>query len=255
MTIIRFQESIGQQASRLNVSPKLLRNRRKTLLSLLENKPLPPETPQFLQNASDSDLLRALALTPEISTPPPGEGDEPVMWLTPSSLPPARSLLTRYYMRSKYTPQLRSFAVPDLGSCRLPYGYQRRADGAIIPEPDAAAMVRLAFAVIVASAEGRRTIAWEEVTRQINARGSRRSRGKPWVVSAVRDLTRITSYAGYIRLNAEGLGDAVELLPEIAETLIDLDTFVKAARVGPGKNQAWLRALEDILMQSPESPK
>ena len=111
-------------------------------------------------------------------------------------------------------------------------------------------MVRQAFIIIAKNANGRRTIDWKDVTSQINEQGSRRSLDRLWTIKDVRELTRTTSYCGYVRFNAEGLGDAVELLPEITEALIDLQTFIQAARVGPGKNEPWLRALEEILAQT-----
>ena len=133
MTITHFQESVGQQAERLEVTPNLIRLRRKTLVSLLENKPLPADTPKFLLNATADDMMSALALMPVQTAKEEDDGEEKVLWLVPSTAPPCRNLLTWHSTHVQCGRQLKSFMVPNLATCQLPYGYMRKGKGTISP--------------------------------------------------------------------------------------------------------------------------
>ena len=128
------------------------------------------------------------------------------------------------------------------------YGYRREGDQ-LVPDPPASQAIEDAFYLILElERDGRAP--WAQVADELNEQGYVRKDGREWSGDDVRELTRVTTYAGYkADKRASKYGDEIELDPNITP-IVDLVTFVKAARLGRGRNAPWLSRLEAIVEAS-----
>ena len=243
--MVRFHESILDHAVRLQVSRRFLLLRRRALVAKLSGLPLPIQTPHRLCLESAQELMQTLAVC-EVAT----AGNGRMHYLAPAVKSPSADLLRgqHFFRRICGAQTLTSFAVDDIAHCRLPYGYCRDEEGLIRIDPGAGPVVQLTFALIIGLDNGE-TTPWAPVAAILNAAGHRTATGKPWNLVDVRSLTHVTAYAGYVRCNRKGLGDAVERLTAIPEPLVGLDTFVRAAIRPRGKTPTWLTALATATEQ------
>lgn len=246
MPIVCYQETIRQHAQRLRVTVSFAEKRRRALSAQLEGRPMPAAMPKPVWNASADDLMRTLAVAPQQSSESAG-GEARIIKLIPALLPATEDLLAGQRVLQRRRPRLMAMAAACTNGLRLPYGYRRHPDGTILPDQTEAEVIRRAFTLIVALGTGEITALWQSVADRLNADGCCRGQGQSWRAADVRALTRITPYAGYVRRNDFGIGDAVERFPEITQPIVSLDLFVGAAEFGYGKGEPWLQLLKAIL--------
>jgi hypothetical protein len=239
MPLVCYQENTRQHAHRLRVTLYFARMRRRVLAARLEGRALPSNAPTHLRQATPQTLMATLAVKPHLQR---DEGEEETLVLIPTSTPATQDRLQGQNARRR---QRRRLA---LGKSSPPYGYRRTHNEAIVPDPDAAHAIQLAFALILTFAARGGRAPWALVAVELNAAGYVRQNGKPWTGEHVRALTHTPLYAGYARTNRRGLGDAIESAANITEPLVDLQTFVQAARLAHRTTPLWLDELASLAV-------
>lgn len=237
---VHFSESYFDHAERLQVSLAWVVRRRAVLAARLAERELPHFTAKHLRMAAVDMLMQTLAVQPAMT----GSGTSPIL-LVPVVIVPTDDLLRgrRTWWRAQ---RAHSWRLPETEPPlmrRLPYGYCWGANGAIYPDGASAPVVHQAFTLIVRLGRAGNRSPWEDVAAALNAADHRSPRGRDWLASEVRDLTRQPEYAGYEQqFRADG-GVLVRPLSGLSAPLVPLPTFLTAARLRQRKPPAWLRDL------------
>ena len=252
MVKVVFQETEAAHAARLSVSRNFVRVRRRALVERLGGPAATDQRgdniPERVQRATLAELLLFLQVEIAPRSAKTSRGGVPVR------LAPASSAdITEELARGQVLAALRATDCVRLGGEGLPrrklnppYGYQRTADGQLVPDPEHAPAVVEAFRLILACADQAGQVPWAAVAEALNQQGYRRRRGQPWRGDDVRDLTQVTTYAGYVRRNwrAGRASEAdLERVAEISQPLVDPLGFLHAARLGRGRGTPWLAQL------------
>lgn len=243
MPIVRYQENTRQHAYRLHVTRYFARIRRRVLAAKLEGRALPGDAPAHLQQVTPRMLMATLAVTPHLQK---DDGGEETLLFVPTAMPATADRLQGQRSRQRQRRRLAGHQSPRVGKV-VPYGYLRTKKG-IVPDPDAAPAIQLAFTLILTFIAGGERAPWHHVARELNAAGYVRQSGKPWTGEHVRALTHAPHYAGYARSNHWGLGDTVEHVADIKEPLVDLQVFVQAARRAHRTTPHWLVELASLAV-------
>ncbi len=256
MVKVIFQETEAEHAARLAVSRNYVRVRRRVLVERLGGPPAADRRgdniPDRVRCAGATQLMMMLQVQVAEQARQTTRGDAPVRLA-----PVAAAELTEDLARGQVLTALRATAGVRLGgegrprrTLLAPFGYQRLADGRLVADPEHGPAVVEAFRLILAGAGRAGQAPWTAVAEELNRQGYRRRRGQPWRGDDVRDLTEVTTYAGYVRRNwRAGRGQEAELdrAAEISEPLVDPLVFYRAARLGRGRGTAWLRQLAAAL--------
>lgn len=235
-----FREHFYDHAERLQVSQAWVMRRRRVLAAKLAGEPLSRFTPKHLSATTIEFLMQTLAVRP--APMPKSSG---ILLLVAAAVIPTDDLLRgRRVWRQARTFGSRILPVEEALPMRnLPYGYCWGENGAIVPDPVTAPVVRQAFALILRLGAENGRPPWESAAAALNAAGQQTRTGRPWRAGDVRDLTRHPDYAGYDFRPPFGRGDGVHPLSTLSEPLVDLDTFLTAARMRRRKPPTWLVAM------------
>jgi len=250
---VDFQEKEEEHAQRLHVSRNFVRVRKRLLKRLLQGASERElidwkfrgnnVIPWLLLDATPEEVMTTLAVKPA------GELDGNVLFI------PTGIVETPDLAHGRMIQAIREwgfkFGGEGLPRTRLipPYGYRRDGDH-IVPAGRAARAIRLAFQLILEYEGSAGPVRWSEIADELNRRGYVRKNGLPWTGDDVRDLTRITTYAGVYRPWKKE-NAPVEVRDEF-DPLISLPDFIRAARLGRGTDRygrakPWLKDLEKFL--------
>ena len=259
MTKVTFQETEAAHADRLGVARNFVRVRRRVLSERLGG-PVARDRrgdniPERVRQASTPALLVSLQVQVAATNRQTSRGEAVVL------LTPLAGAIPEELRRGQALTALRAMGTVRLGGAGLPrrklnppYGYQRAADGQLLPDPQDGPAVVEAFRLIAAGADRAGRVSWVTIAEQLNHQGWRRQRGQLWGGDDVRDLTEVTTYAGYVRRNwRAGRTGAAELIraTAIPQPLIDPLTFLQAARLGRGRGTQWLLQLAAHVADQP----
>ena len=248
MPIVRFEEKTRDHALRLGVTLTFVERRRRVLAAYLEGRRLPVNTPKAIEDDSASDIMRTLAVSRcERQEENADQGTEPIIHLIPADMPVTADLLAGRKRCQRQHPRLISMAKSCPERLRLPYGYRRAPDGTIMPDPDEADAIRVAFDLLIDLSATASSPSWRLVADQLHARGYRRRHRERWRGQDVRTLTRTTIYAGYVRCNKYGIGDDIRPYAAITQPIISLAVFVRASELGYGKGEPWLHRMKALI--------
>lgn len=91
--------------------------------------------------------------------------------------------------------------------CSTVFGYERNADGCLVPEPEEAALVQAAYSRLLAGESG------SELVRWLNAQPVHSPKGRRWRLTSLHYILRNPIYCGQLRWHDETLpGQHVELV-------------------------------------------
>lgn len=124
---------------------------------------------------------------------------------------------------------------------RPPFGYVRVGHGAIAPDPDQAAVVRLMFDLYELN-HGLRAIAVE-----LNARGHRTRFGKLWAVKQVRDVLGNEAVCGVLSYGPVRVEDAFEPIVSRAQFDRVQRRIARKAELPRGRTQSSVNLLTGLL--------
>ena len=118
---------------------------------------------------------------------------------------------------------------------RVPFGYAAAGDGSFRTVPEEAAVVRHIFE-LAADGKGVRVI-----VKDLNARGSRTRRERPWSMITIRDMLRNRTYAGtYERFSSRVAGNHEALVPPAVFARIQRQMDERATRSGSARGKPFL---------------
>lgn len=256
MVKVIFQETEAEHAARLAVSRNYVRVRRRVLVERLGGPAAADRRgdniPDRVRCANAAQLMTMLQVQVAQQARKTSRGGAPVR-LAPVTV----ADFTEDLARGQVLTALRATAGVRMGgegrprrTLIPPYGYQRTAAGRLVPDPENGPAVVEAFRLIVACADRTGQVPWAAIAEALNQQGYRRRRGQLWHGDDVRDLTEVTTYAGYVRRNwRAGRTHEAELdkVAEISQPLVDPLVFLRAARLGRGRGTAWLLQLAAAL--------
>lgn len=129
------------------------------------------------------------------------------------------------------------------------FGLVRDGDK-LVPDGEAAECIKTAFDLMI-EFEHDGSIPWVQVASELNDAGCARQDGSPWEGDDVRELTRVTTYAGYVcdKRNSK-YGENIHRDERIT-SLVDLPKFVFVAERGRGRKASWLPVLKQAVSLLP----
>ena len=208
MVKVVFQETEAAHAARLGVSRNFVRVRRRALVERLGGPPAADQRgdniPERVQRATLAELLLFLQVEIAPRSAKTSRGGVPVRLAPASSRGHHRGTRARPGARGTRAPRTAcAWAGRGCrgGSSTHPMVTSARPMANSSPTPNTAPAVVEAFRLILACADQAGQVPWAAVAEALNQQGYRRRRGQPWRGDDVRDLTQVTTYAGYVRRN------------------------------------------------------